>query len=465
MKISLPQRAWYGDGVIEIGLPVTWDITTCTMPGHNRARLTKEEITSAFAHPIGTSKISELAEGRTQAVIVFDDLSRPTRASELVPHILAELKAGGIADEAVRFVAGIGAHGAMKLMDFEKKLGRNVVQKFDVYNHNPYENCTYVGQTSRGTPVYLNSEVMSCDLKILLGCIVPHPTAGFGGGAKLLVGISHVDTIYANHHGIGGRSAPTPENPMGGLHPSMGFGKVEGNVLRADLEEMAKMACVDCIVNAVVNCRRETIGLFVGDVVGAHREGVKMARQTYATESEGEFDVLVLNAYSKANEASVVLSGLLTPLRKDGGDVVLICNTPEGQICHYTARSFGKERGGRLWGPRKTLPPRVNRLITVGPNIGRACLDWIGPADHVIRVKRWSDALNLLKEWHGEHPKVGIVPDATIQYFPDRTAAASILTSGSSQDPNQKKGGYHEKKSFRNVVFGRDRVIHWSFNY
>jgi nickel-dependent lactate racemase len=117
-----------------------------------------------------------------QAVIIFDDLSRPTRASELVPHILAELKAGGIADEAIRFVAGTGAHGAMKLMDFEKKLGRNVVQKFDVYNHNPYENCTYVGQTSRGTPVYLNSEVMSCDLKILLGCIVPHPTAGFGGG-------------------------------------------------------------------------------------------------------------------------------------------------------------------------------------------------------------------------------------------------------------------------------------------
>jgi len=419
IKIPLPQRAWYGDGTTEISFPVTWDVTTCAMPGHNGARLTKEEITSAFAHPIGTSKISELAEGRTQAAIVFDDLSRPTRASELVPHILAELKAGGIAGEAIRFVAGIGAHGAMKLMDFEKKLGRNVVQKFDVYNHNPYENCTYVGQTSRGTPVYLNSEVMSCDLKILLGCIVPHPTAGFGGGAKLLVGISHVDTIYANHHGVGGRSAPTPENPMGKLHPSMGFGKVEGNVLRADLEEMARMAGVDCIVNAVVNCRRETIGLFVGDVVAAHREGVNMARQTYATESGGEFDVLVLNAYSKANEASVALSGLLTPLRKEGGDVVLIWNTPEGQICHYTGRSFGKDRGGRLWGPRKTLPPRVRRMITVGPNIGRACLDWIGPADQVIRVRRWPDALSLLKEWHGERPKVGVVPDATIQYFPN----------------------------------------------
>ena len=75
------------------------------------------------------------------------------------------------------------------------------------------------------------------------------------------------------------------------------------------LRRWRRLAGIDCIVNAVVNMRRETIGVFVGDVVAAHREGVKMARQVYATESEGGFDILVLNAYSKANEASVVLYG------------------------------------------------------------------------------------------------------------------------------------------------------------
>ena len=34
IKITLPQRAWYGDGMTEISFPVTWDVTTCTMPGH-----------------------------------------------------------------------------------------------------------------------------------------------------------------------------------------------------------------------------------------------------------------------------------------------------------------------------------------------------------------------------------------------------------------------------------------------
>lgn len=420
VRVTLPQRAWYGDTKFEISLPMTWDVTTCHMPGNDGAKITEEGIKVAFARPIGTPRISSLAKGKAEVAILFDDLSRPTRAIELVPHIIGEIKEAGIGDESIRFVAAAGAHGAMKLMDFEKKLGRRVVQRFAVYNHNPYENCTYLGKTSRGTPVHINSEVMSCDLKIAIGCIVPHPTAGFGGGAKIVIGISHIDTIYANHHNVGGRSAPTPENPMGKLDPSVGLGKVEGNVLRADLEEMARTIGIDCIVNAVVNLKRETIGLFVGDVVGAHREGVKMARQVYATESEGGFDILVLNAFSKANEASAVLQGSLKLLKEGGGDVVLICNTPEGQICHYTARSFGKDRGGRLWGPRRAFPPRVRRMITVGPNIDRAALDWIGPADAVIRVKRWSEALRFLKTWHGNTAKVGIVPDATIQYFPDQ---------------------------------------------
>jgi hypothetical protein len=56
-------------------------------------------------------------------------------------------------------------------------------------------------------------------------------------------------------------------------------------------------------------------------------------------------------------------------------------------------------------------------MITVGPNIDPASLDWLGPVDQVIRVKRWTAALEILKRWHGPVAKVAVVPDATIQYF------------------------------------------------
>jgi nickel-dependent lactate racemase len=205
---------------------------------------------------------------------------------------------------------------------------------------------------------------------------------------------------------------------MGALHPSLGPGKVEGNVLREDLEEMARMAGLDCIVNAIVNLKRETTELFVGDVVTAHRRGVKSARRAYGTTSEGEFDILVLNAYCKANEAAIALNGTTMLLKGEGGTVILICNTPEGQICHYTARSFGKTRGGRLWGPRRDFPQRVRRLIAVGPNFDRTSFDMIGPVDAAIRVNRWDEALSMLKGEYGRGTRVGVIPDATIQYFP-----------------------------------------------
>lgn len=418
-NVSLRQRAWYGDTTMEISLPATWDVTVCHMPGSHAKAIARQEMEAAFANPIGAPKISELARGKRQVAIIFDDLSRPTRAAELVPLILREMQEAGIPDQSIRFVAASGAHGAMKLVDFEKKLGKGIAQRFPVFNHNPYENCTYLGDTSRGTPVHINSEVTTCDLKIAIGCIVPHPTAGFGGGAKIMIGLSHVDTIFANHHHTGGRGAPTPENPLGKLHTSLGFGKVEGNVLRADLEEMARMASLDCIVNVVVNGKRDSMGVFVGDVVAAHREGVKMGREVYATESERGFDILVFNAYSKANEAAVALQDTPKLLREEGGDVVLICDTPEGQICHYTARSFGKNLGGRLWGPRETLPPRVRNMITVGSGIDVAGLDMMGPVDGIARVRRWTQALDILRHDHGHGTRVGIIPDATIQYFPE----------------------------------------------
>jgi nickel-dependent lactate racemase len=96
------------------------------MLGHDAKGVTKKEIQAAFDNPIGTTRISELARGKNEVAILFDDLSRPTKVAELVPYVLKEIKEGGISDERIRFVAASGAHGAMKLMDFRKKLGTKV---------------------------------------------------------------------------------------------------------------------------------------------------------------------------------------------------------------------------------------------------------------------------------------------------------------------------------------------------
>ena len=68
-----------------------------------------------------------------------------------------------------------------------------------------YEN---LGTTALGVPVRIFRPVVRADLRILIGSVLPHLQAGFGGGYKLIFpGTSHRTTLGALHRqGLGGRS-------------------------------------------------------------------------------------------------------------------------------------------------------------------------------------------------------------------------------------------------------------------
>ncbi len=412
MIVKVPQFPWYGDTELELELPDSWEVIVPRMAGEKAPKLSDGQIKDALRKPIGTPRLAEMAKGKKDVCIIFDDLTRPTKADKIIPHVLDELHEGGIKDENIRFIAALGLHGAMKLMDFQKKLGEDIPQKYFVFNHNPYENCTYLGDTSRGIPVEVNSEFMACDLKISIGSLVPHPSAGFGGGGKMILpGVSSTKSIAANHGGLCTISET-------GTMVLDGWGRVDDNVQRLDMEEIARMAGLDFSINALVNIDRDTIGLYCGDLVKAQREGVKMGRKVYACEAPSDADIVVANCYAKANEAALVAGLGSKILKESGGDLVVIGNIPEGQICHYLARSFGKTIGGQLYGAHKKLPARVKRMYALGPYIDKAGLDWIGPIDQITILNSWAEILAELKKNHGDKAKAVVVPDGSLQYFP-----------------------------------------------
>jgi nickel-dependent lactate racemase len=411
--VRVPELAWYGNGELELDFPASWQVSVCQMRGHDRPRLGDAAIRGAFSRPFGASTISELARDRRQVAILFDDMSRPTRSAQLIPCILEELEAAGVGDGDVRFIAAVGAHGPLTRLDFAKKLGEEVLERFPVYNHNPYENCTYLGETSRGTPVSVNTEVMGCDLKIGIGCILPHPLTGFGGGGKIVLpGVASIDTIAAHHANL------IAEAFARGEDVGTGLGVFDENPLRLDVAEAAAMAGLDIKIDTVVNGRGEMAGLFVGEPVTAHTDGVKMAREAYATRPAESPDVVVLNTYCKASEVVLAVPLLPQLLGDSRADVVLIASAPEGQVTHYLARSFGSRIGGRLWLPRTSLPPSVNRLIVLTRYRELSGADWLAPLESVIWAKTWPEVVDRLKEFHGESASVAVVPDATMQYFP-----------------------------------------------
>ena len=103
----------------------------------------------------------------------------------------------------------------------------------------------------------------------------------------------------------------------------VGLGKVRNNPRRLDVEEAARIAGLDITVNAVVNHKKQILGLFVGDFVEAHRKGVSFANRVYATENPGRFDLMVVNAFPLEESPEKALWPARESLN-DGGDVILL---------------------------------------------------------------------------------------------------------------------------------------------
>jgi nickel-dependent lactate racemase len=382
------------------------------MNGEKAPAIDEAGVKLAFTNPIGCQPIRELAKGKREIAIVFDDLSRPTRLAPIIPYLLDELWTAGVSRSSVRFICGNGAHAALNAEAFRKKLGSEIVAEFPVYNHNPYENCTYIGTTSKGTRVIVNTEFARCDLRIGLGCIVPHGTAGFGGGSKIILpGVCHIDTIEAMH-----KLAQRVKIEKPG---SISMGAYEGNESRLDIEEAARLAGLHVKIDVLINLKRDTTNLFVGEPTAEYSEGVKVAKEHYATEPVEEADLIIANNYSKLNESIISLTSIRHLIPEKGAVMVVLSFNPEGEVVHYLMRRFGKFAGGRL-APPSIYPAGVSKIIMITPYPDRASLDWFGDKS-VVRVKGWEEALKILVNDFPDHARVAVVPDATIQYFRRKT--------------------------------------------
>jgi len=198
--IKLPAYQWYDPREVAYPLPDGWKVTVYDIAGADRPVMTYDQIKTAIASPHGAPRLREIARGKKKVVILFDDLTRGTRVSKIAPAVLEELKEAGIADSQIEFICAQGAHQAWDRADLVKKLGEAIFNRFPVYNHVPFMNCTYLGNTSYGSRVEVNAEVMSCDLKVGIGGIVPHASYGYGGGGKIIMpGVSSYDAISAHH--------------------------------------------------------------------------------------------------------------------------------------------------------------------------------------------------------------------------------------------------------------------------
>jgi nickel-dependent lactate racemase len=225
-----------------------------------------EDFKDSFQNPIHSKPINQLTRNASQVAIIVSDSTPGIPTSKVMPIILDELQIAGISLKQILVVIALGVHRPATEDEINEIIGKEYANRLKIVNHDPYnENkLIYLETTSFGTPVEVNKMVYHSDFRITIGKVEAHEFAGFSGGRKsVLPGISSEKTIRINH---------SPEMILkNGSIP----GQLENNPINEDMIEAAKMLGIHFGVNFVLNATGKTVGLFTGDLFGAHKKAIE----------------------------------------------------------------------------------------------------------------------------------------------------------------------------------------------
>jgi len=397
----IPWAAWYGDEDLALEFPDTWDVKLFKMK--DAPEISKEEIESAINNPIGTQTLKEIAQGKQNAVIAIEDISRPSYLEEILNIVLDQLNDVGIDDEKITLIYALGSHRPLDRRDSIKKVGLSIVERVNIENHHPYENLVYVGESHFGTPIYLNKTYHSANVKIAIGTVIPHPLAGFGGGAKVILpGICGIQTLEENHKaGVRG----------------IGIGVGIVSELRKDIEDVCKKVGLDFSINIVSTMNRGIAAVYAGDFIEAHRKAIESGKLVYSTDTQSDLnlDIGFFNLYPEDTELSQAIKGFNFIFSTKGlinrkGAIIFLTAASEGRGFH----SLQAETGAKLyknWGDMLWFKGFIkNKNFGIfSPNINKADVLHFYPPKTIF-MKNFNEIITTLEDIYGKTPKVGIFP-------------------------------------------------------
>jgi nickel-dependent lactate racemase len=296
----------YEDSFIELPLCSNAEIAELIPPYIEP--LHYQQIIHSLKNPIGKEPLSEIAKGKNNVLIILENATRPLDTSFIALLIVKELRQACVPDENITFLFANGAHKDMEEHNFKVKLGKQF-KNFKIINHDCEGELTNLGKTKLGSPILINPLVLEADLKIAIGTIEAHYGGGFSGGAKILFpGCAGLEWINNNHSLKRGE-----------------FGVVD-NQWRNDTEESAGKVGIDFLVNAVLNYKREIIGLYCGDWIKAHRGGIDLSFKASAVKLPYKADFCISGCSPFDLNFIQALKGLemtRTVIKEDGTYVTL----------------------------------------------------------------------------------------------------------------------------------------------
>lgn len=214
--VSIP---WGMDESLDLAFTQDWNCTVHRPDLSNPVADYAAALESALDHAIdGGAVFSRVSPGARVAIVV-DDPSRWTPVRDALPRVIERLHRAGVRDSEISISVGVGRHNAVDANAMRTRVGEAIVDRYPCYSPPVDDRSSYadLGTTPEGIPVRVFRPVAEADVRVLIGSVLPHLQAGFGGGYKLIFpGASHRSTLGALHaQGLRGKHLPA-ERLLGG---------------------------------------------------------------------------------------------------------------------------------------------------------------------------------------------------------------------------------------------------------
>ena len=310
----------YGKGIQAVTVPDKNLLGVLMSNPLEHERRGQDAVRYALNNPIGAPKLGELVKSGQKIAIITSDISRPLPSYDVLPPVLEELFAVGVKAEDVTVVFALGSHRPHTEEEMIALVGKEVYNTVKCVDSDPND-CVHMGVTDAGTPVDITRTVAEADFRICLGNIEFHYFAGYSGGAKAIMpGVSTRDAIQSNHRMMVSQDACA--------------GKLEGNPLRADIEQAGDICGIHYIVNAVLDEHKHIVYCVAGDVTKAHRVGCAYLDKMYRCLIPQRADIVIVSQGGAPKDANLyqtqkALDNAKHAVKK-GGTIILIGACPEG---------------------------------------------------------------------------------------------------------------------------------------
>ena len=339
----------YGRSGLEVELPDNRVIRTLAYKNAVPLEHPAASLNEVLHQPNGTPPLGELARGRSSACIVISDITRPVPNELILQPLLETLHESGLTRDQVLILVATGLHRPNEGDELVELVGQSIADQYRIENHHGQssEEHTYLGESPRGVPIWIDSRYVEADLKITTGLIEPHLMAGFSGGRKLVCpGIAALETIKVWH------------GPKFLEDPRADCGILEGNPVHEENTWIARHTGCDFIVNVIIDSQRRPLKFVAGDMEQAFLEGVQFCRQVVTDTVQEPVDIVVTSCagYPLDTTFYQAVKGLTGALSivKQGGTIIMAASLSEG---------IGSPQFEQLFDENTDLETFVDRIL------------------------------------------------------------------------------------------------------